>query len=142
MCNTFLEVSELVGYNNVRNTTLSCLTTETRRWSVRLYGYIIMAALILPSKALAFHTIFDFLVNRFEISGNLPGLIVDEFSGSTLSSNWVRERGTVSISGGNLHLKSPGEHIDYWGITFDRSSVVSTFIVQNGQGDFKLIIKN
>ena len=64
----------------------------------------------------AFHTVFDFTIDRFEADGNLLGPFdgtpdyVDDFDG-TSTSNWGTPYGTSSVSGGRLHVQSPGTHL-------------------------------
>ena len=96
-------------------------------------------ALFLSGNAHADHTTFDYEVERFEVTGNLPGSLVDEFDDGILTA--TQALGTVTEYGGALHLESEGFHNEYPGIpllTVDRSDAImdSSFTILNGQGDF------
>ncbi|MFN8542804.1 MAG: hypothetical protein U0807_01125 [Candidatus Binatia bacterium] len=64
----------------------------------------------------AFHTVFSYRVDRFELDGNVAGPadgipdLVDEFDDGALSPNWYRAYGTASEMGGFLDLTNPGAH--------------------------------
>ncbi|MGH7895385.1 MAG: hypothetical protein ACREQL_12010, partial [Candidatus Binatia bacterium] len=108
------------------------------RWLVVLAA----AALTLPQPAHAFHTVFDFTIDRFEVDGNQLGAFdgapdwVDDFNGPSLS-NWYTPYGTSSVSGGRLHVQSPGEHYPGPdGTALDFTEVSSAYVVVKGYGNF------
>jgi len=92
----------------------------------------------------AFHTVFHFQVDRFELDGNTFGAadgtadLVDEFDGDSYSDGWNHLFGTVSESDGTLHVQSPGEHysvgfpvdvseaMSQWHMTLDEGNAVLT----------------
>ena len=93
--------------------------------------------------ASAFHTIFDYSVDRFEVDGNMFGPadgtpdFVDDFDNA---SNWYTPYGTSIVIDGRLHVKSPGMHFPGPdGTTLDLTEVVSNYPalqVQKGRGSF------
>jgi hypothetical protein len=102
---------------------------------------IVAAALLLAGPASAFHTVFDFTVDRFEADGNVYGPldgvsdIVSEFD--TDMSGWLTPYGTSSVSGGRLHVQSPGTHFPGPdGSTLDLTEVTSFPYVYRGSGNF------
>src|SRR5262245_9157661 len=95
------------------------------------------------SPAAAFHTIFDYQVERVEVDGGAFGPadgttdFVDEFDGGTLSPDWRVDSGTARVDGGVLHLTNPGTHIPY-GPGIDVSEVAHTVLLHDGGGDFTI----
>src|SRR6185436_14910725 len=103
---------------------------------------IAAAALLLAGSARAFHTVFDFTIDRFEVDGNTFGPHdgtldwVDDFNG-TSTSNWYTPYGTSSVSGGRLQVRSPGEHYPGPdGTTLDFTEVASASQVSKALGSF------
>jgi hypothetical protein len=104
---------------------------------------ILVASLAAP--AWAFHTVFDFTVDRFSVDGNTQGAFggivdwIDDFPGSS-TSNWYTPFGTSSVSGGRLHVKSPGVHFPGPdGTSIDLTEVASAWPtrgVMKGAGSF------
>jgi hypothetical protein len=103
---------------------------------------LIAAAIVaMRGPAVAFHTVFDFTVDHFEADGNEYGPYdgvpdyVSEFDGDM--STWLTPYGSSSVSGGRLHVQSPGTHLpDPDGSTLDLSEVTSSRYVFKGHGDF------
>jgi len=101
------------------------------------------ALLATASRAGAFHTVFDYTVDRFEADGNAYGPadgtadFVDEFDGGVLAPNWVVSSGTARESDGLLHLTNPGTHIPY-GSGVDVSEVAQAVALHDGAGDFTI----
>ena len=106
--------------------------------------FLLAASLLAPASARAFHTVFDYRVDRFEADGNVFGPadgapdLVDEFDGGDLAPRWSVVAGTGHEAGGLLHLTSPGVHFDVSGATVDLSEVASTTRIEDGAGDFTL----
>jgi hypothetical protein len=104
-------------------------------------------ALLLCVAGLASAETYDYVVDRFEADGNVNGPFdgvvdhVDEFDDDVLAP-WVFRRGTASTeSGGLLHVKSPGLHIDIPGIfsvPFEASAVGVNDRLHVGNGDATL----
>lgn len=83
---------------------------------------------------------FEFRVDRFELTGNVPGSIADEFNDDDLAP-WTTVRGTAEEVGGYAILKSPGETIPFSenpNLVFERSDIAapSTFHVLDEAGSF------
>jgi hypothetical protein len=87
---------------------------------------------------------YSFNVDSFQVTGNLPGNVTDEFNNGVLDP-WSIQEGTAVESGGVLTLSNPGavENFTQAGldITTERSAIeVSTafgpFAVAEGAGDF------
>jgi hypothetical protein len=98
--------------------------------------------------AAAFHTVFEFRADRFEIDGNALGAadgapdLVDEFSDGSLAPNWYNPFGTAFENGGFLVLTNPGTHYPSPdGTLVDVSIGASTNAarVYDGSGDFTAI---
>jgi hypothetical protein len=91
----------------------------------------------------AFHTVFDYQVERFEADGNAYGPadgiadFVDEFDDGAIEPAWSVVGGTAREEGGVLHLTNPGTHIPY-GSGVDVSEVSHTVTLHDGDGDFTL----
>ncbi len=84
--------------------------------------------------------IFIDQVERFEVTGNLPGSFVDEFDDGVVAP-WSADAGTVSESGGLLNLSSPGDFSDLFQllnpiIDLHSSFVGSPVVVSDGSGNF------
>ena len=105
-----------------------------------------LAVLVLASgRAHAFHTIFDFAIDRFAADGNMLGPVggapdfVDEFDG-TSTTNWYTPYGTSTVHDGRLHVQSPGQHFPGPdGLTLDFTEVASRYPehgISKGAGDF------
>lgn len=101
---------------------------------------MVLVAFVTP--AAGFHTVFDFTIDRFEADGNLHGPLggpigfVDDFDDPALA-NWYTPFGTSSVSGGRLHVQSPGRHLPGPdGLALDLTEVASHTFVQKGSGDF------
>jgi hypothetical protein len=97
-------------------------------------------ALLFATPAFAEHTDFEYKVDRFEITGNLPGSVFDEFDDGTLAP-WRQLFGTTTEAGGYAILSNPGTHQPmpgYSNIVMDRSDIQSPWAwrVQEGAGDF------
>src|SRR5262249_60543814 len=75
-------------------------------------------SVLLAAPAGAFHTVFDYRVDRFTADGNAFGPadgvpdVVDEFDDDTLAAHWSVVAGTARGAGGLLHLTHPGVHYD------------------------------
>ena len=103
---------------------------------------VIAAALVAMGRpAAAFHTVFDFTVDHFEADGNEYGPFdgvpdyVSEFNGDM--DTWLTPYGSSSVSGGRLHVRSPGTHLPGPdGSTLDLTEVTSSRYVFKGHGDF------
>jgi len=107
-------------------------------------AWVPIAAVLLGAwPAAAFHTVFDYAVERFEADGNAFGPsdgvpdLVDEFDDGSLAPLWALGIGTAEESNGALHLKSPGVHVDI-GYTIDVSEVTGTAKLVDGGGDFTI----
>jgi hypothetical protein len=109
-------------------------------------GAAVLLASMAPA-AHAFHTTFQYGVDRFEADGNLYGAadgtldFVDEFDDGALAPNWRRFFGTVSEADGFMLLSNPGTHFTIPGLPFetDQSDAVSDApVVRNGAGDLVL----
>src|SRR6185295_6335859 len=92
--------------------------------------------------ASGFHTVFDFTIDRFEADGNSHGPLggelgfVDDFNDPALP-DWYTPFGTSSVSGGRLHVQSPGRHLPGPdGLALDLTEVASRPNVYKGGGDF------
>jgi hypothetical protein len=102
------------------------------------------AVLLCPWPAAAFHTVFDYTVERFEADGNAFGPadgvpdLVDEFDDGSLAPVWQVAIGTAEESDGVLHLKSPGVHVPVGAVTYDVSEVQSLVKLVDGGGDFTI----
>ncbi|MFX0201653.1 MAG: hypothetical protein ACFFCW_36530 [Candidatus Hodarchaeota archaeon] len=91
---------------------------------------------------------YSFYLDRFEVSGNLPVSLVDEFDDGFVSP-WVIYDPYVEESGGFVSFSSPGTIEDgvldgfYYLIemSFIGSGHQSPFVVENGAGDFTGISK-
>lgn len=101
--------------------------------------FFVSLTLLLGGAANASHTTFDYQVERFEVIGNVPNGLADEFDDGivTVTSPF----GTVDERDGALHLESVGSHDNFPGIpslTIDRSDAIMDpgFFVANGAGDF------
>ena len=95
---------------------------------------------IFSAPAFASHTIFEYKVDRFEVTGNLPGYIFDEFDDGTIAP-WGILFGTAAETGGYAILSNPGTHQPFPGypnIILDRSDIVAppAFQVRDGYGNF------
>src|SRR5215472_7965124 len=106
---------------------------KTSSWAA-----VIAALLLCAAPAGAFHTIFDYSVDRFELSGNRSWVVplVVEFTTDTYG--WYTSYGTSSFTDGRLHLHNPGTHVPGPdGTTLDLTEVAYTggFVAQ-GLGDF------
>jgi hypothetical protein len=103
----------------------------------------ISAVLLSAWPAAAFHTVFDYAVERFEADGNAFGPadgvpdFVDEFDDGALALHWALAQGTAEETGGALHLKNPGSHVDV-GYTVDVSEVINRTTLVDGDGDFTI----
>jgi hypothetical protein len=80
----------------------------------RLCGLMLAIALVLATRpAGAFHTVFDFSVDRFEVDGNRFGPrdgtpdFVDPFDDR---SHWYVPYGSATVIDGHLHVHNPGTH--------------------------------
>jgi hypothetical protein len=111
----------------------------------RAVGWLLLVTTTLaPASAGAFHTVFDYRVDRFEADGNVFGApggapdLVDEFDAGDLAARWAVVAGTGHQAGGVLHLTSPGAHYDAGGVTVDLSEVASTTRIEDGAGNFTL----
>ena len=74
------------------------------------YGWFLvgLGVLLAGPRASALAVDYDYAVERFRVQGNLPGDLTDEFDDGSLGSWYVTPGGTVSESGGALHLMGPG----------------------------------
>ena len=94
-----------------------------------------------PAPARAFHTVFHYQVDRFEIDGNAFGPfdgapdLVDGFDDGVLSPGWSQLFGTVYEQDGFLHLTNPGTHY-YAGLALDISVAEGAAVVTSGAGSF------
>jgi hypothetical protein len=103
---------------------------------------VVAATLLLLARPLfAFHTVFDFTVDRFEVDGNAFGPLdgqpdlVNDFDSQMYP--WFTAYGTSSLSGGRLHVQSPGRHFPGPdGTTLDLTEVVTTQYLSKTAGDF------
>lgn len=101
---------------------------------------LLSTALLLPEFAYAVD--FDYQIERFEVSGNLPGDMTDEFDDGVM--DWEFPVGTVTESNGALRLMSPGilDSDAYSNINPDivlersDASAPRRFLVADGAGDF------
>src|SRR5262245_63371865 len=107
-------------------------------------GWVVLLLLLAPAqRAVAFHTIFDYQVDRVEVDGGAYGPadgtpdFVDEFDDDVLEPNFVLSTGTAHETGGMLHLTNPGTHIPF-GSGVDVSEVASTVVLHDGGGDFTI----
>ena len=104
----------------------------------------LLIALLLCAGGLSRAETYDYVVDRFEVDGNVNGPFdgvvdhVDEFDDGVLAP-WFFRRGSASTeSGGLLHVKSPGLHIDIPGIftvPFEASAVGVDNRLHVGNGD-------
>jgi hypothetical protein len=96
------------------------------------------------TNAAAEDAVFDFRVDRFEITGQTvsaksPGPFVEEFDAGL--GNWIEQYGTAFTADGFLHLTNPGTPVPNGfgvlpGRTLDLSLVGSSPQVFDGSGDF------
>jgi hypothetical protein len=104
----------------------------------------ITAVLLGAWPAVAFHTVFDYAVERFEADGNTFGPsdgvpdLVDEFDDGSLAPLWQLAIGTAEESDGLMHLKGPGVHVTVGAVTYDVSEVQGLAKVIDGDGDFTI----
>ena len=104
---------------------------------------IILAAIVLLFSAVASaqpQTVFEYKVDSFEITGNLPGSGFDDFNNGTVSP-WAILYGTVTEAAGYLVLSNPGFPLappGYPNIIMERSDARAPFAywVADGAGDF------
>ncbi len=112
----------------------------------RSFGIIICVSLCFVSLAYATTNFADFQyqVDSFEVTGNLPGIAIDDFDNGTVFP-WHIEEPTVTETGGYLVLSTPGNTYgpyEYGGVSWisERSSVNTedayNFNVMGGEGDF------
>lgn len=90
-------------------------------------------------------TPYSFIVDRFEVVGNLPGNVVDEFDDGSLDPLWeIREPGgptAVVEAGGVVTFSNPGSVEIEDGLLRREFSHIysrpsSTLLVEDGAGDF------
>lgn len=113
--------------------------------SLRAAGrWLTLGAIVLLAPAAdAFHTVFDYPLERFEADGNAYGPadgvadFVDEFDDGAIEPAWSVMAGTAVEEGGALHLKSPGTHYPVRG-GVDVSEVSHTVVLHDGGGDMTL----
>jgi len=111
-------------------------------------GHLVLAGLLTATlcvgQARAFHTIFNFQVDRFEVDGNAAGPhdgtpdVVNEFDDGVLAPDFYNAYGTAFESGGYLVLTNPGFHAPSpLGGTIDLSVAASLGLsrIQGGDGD-------
>ena len=101
------------------------MRTGRPRGFLQVFAPCIAAGLVLVSPAGAFHVVFDYKADRFELSGAFT--LVDEFDDGSVAP-WTT-RGTVAEADGLLSLTSPGVHLDLYhqlnsSITLDVSDQV------------------
>jgi hypothetical protein len=108
------------------------------RWVVAVG---LAAGLQAASPARAFHTIFHFTVDRFEVDGNAAGPfdgtpdLIDEFDGGDFAARWRILFGTAYERDGLLHLTNPGTHYNP-GFPLDLSGVATQTAFTAGGGSF------
>jgi len=115
----------------------------SRRAALRWAVAVALAAWVqAASPARAFHTVFHFMVDRFEVDGNTAGPfdgtpdLVDEFENSaTFADRWRILFGTAYEGNGLLHLTNPGTHFNP-GFPLDLSDVATQTIFTAGGGSF------
>ncbi len=117
-------------------------TTST---PVTRLGLLAALALVVGTAtgARAFHTQFDFTVDRFEVDGNAFGPAdgvpdhVDDFTDSTLGA-FTAYFGSPTPHTDGLHLRSPGTHytLGPFPVLLDMSAVRSSMPVTDGAGNF------
>lgn len=110
-----------------------------------------VAVALQAAGAHAFHTVFNYRVDRFEADGNALGAydgvadVVDEFSAAPLDPYFYTAYGTVSEAGGYLQLTNPGVHFPGFpdpsspsGSLLDLSIAATAYPVRmyDGSGDF------
>jgi hypothetical protein len=99
--------------------------------------------LLVGSPARAFHTVFDYQVDRVAVDGGAYGPadgvadFVDEFDDGVLAPGFKVNAGTARESDGVLHLTNPGTHIPF-GSGIDLSEVENTVVLHEGGGDFTI----
>src|SRR5512147_2059258 len=114
--------------------------TVCHGWRLGLFPALLF---VLPSPAAAFHTIFDYTVDRVEVDGGPYGSadeipdFVDEFDNGTLDPDFTVSAGTARVADGLLHLTNPGTHIPF-GAGVDVSEVAGTALLHDGGGDFTI----
>jgi hypothetical protein len=111
--------------------------------TVRFFALVTFFGVTISMPSLATHTTFEYRAERFEVSGNLPGFIADEFDDGIVSP-WTPRFGTIYEENGHMVLTDPGVHSIFPGapnIILDRSDVdaPATYNVQDGFGDFTAI---
>jgi hypothetical protein len=115
----------------------------SRRAALRWAVAVALAAWVqAASPARAFHTVFHFMVDRFEVDGNTAGPfdgtpdLVDEFENSAnFADRWRILFGTAYEGNGLLHLTNPGTHFNP-GFPLDLSDVATQTIFTAGGGSF------
>jgi hypothetical protein len=103
--------------------------------------------LLLGGDASASHTVFDYRVDRFEVTGQVA--FADDFSDGVLAP-WTEGLGTAVETGGELSLRSPGDDLPllWWLITgfagsppivdVSHANLMSAGMqVSSGSGDFE-----
>lgn len=108
---------------------------------------LLLCALLLPAATAARGDTYEYLVDRFEVDGNIYGAhdgvpdLIDGFDDGTMGPTFGPVAGSVGESGGFLHLQSPGTPVSVPGVTptrFETSAVVQSSWVSSlhaGSGD-------
>jgi hypothetical protein len=109
--------------------------------TARAIPFVAATLLLLARPLFAFHTVFDFTVDHFEVDGNAFGPLdgqpdlVNDFDSQMYP--WFTAYGTSSLAGGRLHVQSPGRHFPGPdGTTLDLTEVVTTQYLSKTAGDF------
>ena len=103
---------------------------------------VFCAVLFLTTGLEAAPSAYTFSLDRFHISGNLPGDATDEFDDGVVAP-WSIDNGTVIESGGLLRLTNPGDIDTYpmggYLVTTEESEASLSgagFHIEDGAGDF------
>jgi hypothetical protein len=104
------------------------------------FATIIAAIGLFFSTPVVAETIFEYKVNSFEVTGNLPGYNIDNFDDGVLAP-WTTLFGTTAEVGGYAVLSNPGFPMSppgYPNITMERSDIIAPggFNVVDGYGNF------
>ncbi|MCB1872577.1 MAG: hypothetical protein KDI49_11355 [Gammaproteobacteria bacterium] len=104
----------------------------------RSYWGVILGLVLLATVEQAFASSYAYMLDSVSVTGQLN--FVDDFNGSSLSSDWEITEGTVVVAGGFATLSNPGTKSpgSVGGVSFieEDSFFQSTFSILDGGGSF------